>query len=253
MDMNYRDRCYQSIVSKHWAFTHSLSEKEFNHSRRVYRKKFNSFLPPDKKKGLVLDVACGAGHFLYYLQKEGYINAQGIDISEEQLQVAKKIGVKNIQKADLFDYLPKHPGKFDMVVANDIIEHLKKDEVLKFLDLIFRALKPSGRVLIATVNAQSLFGARGLFITLTHEQAFTPESLSEVMRICNFKDVKVYGDVPVAYDWRSALRTILWSLTKEFFKLYSVIERGTGRGMWKHQNIYESRIFAVGTKPDEGK
>lgn len=250
--MNYRDRCYQSFVSRHWVFSHALSEKDFNHLRRVYHKKFNSFPPPDKNS-LILDIACGAGHFLYYLQKEGYINAQGIDISEEQLQVARKMGIKNLQKANLFDYLPKHPGKFDMVVANDIIEHLKKDEVLEFLDLIFKALKPSGGVLIATLNAQSLFGAKTVFIDFTHEQGFTPGSLSQVMRVCNFKDVKVYGDGPVAYDWRSGLRTILWSLTKEFLKLYSVIERGTGRGMWKHQNIYEPRIFTVGRKPDEGK
>lgn len=250
--MNYRDRCYQSYVSRHFAFSHALSEKEFNLLRKVYRKKFNSLLPPDKNS-LILDIACGAGHFLYYLQKEGYINAQGIDISEEQLQVARKMGIKNIQKADLFDYLPKHPGKFDMVVANDIIEHLKKDKILEFLDLIFKALKPSGRVLIATLNAQSLFGARGVFIDFTHEQGFTPGSLSQVMRTCNFEDVKVYGDGPVAYDWRSGLRTILWSLIKKLLKLYSVIEQGTGRGMRKHQNIYEPRIFAVGRKPDEGK
>ena len=140
-----------------------------------------------------------------------------------------------------------------MVIANDIIEHLKKDEVLEFLDLISKALKPSGRVLIATVNAQSLFGGRAVFVDFTHEQGFTPGSLSQVMRICNFKDVKVYGDGPVAYDWRSGLRTILWSLIKELLKLYSVIERGTGRRMWKHQNIYEPRIFAVGTKLDERK
>lgn len=111
----------------------------------------------------------------------------------------------------------------------------------------------SGKVLISAPNTQSLFGARLVFIDFTHEQGFTPGSLSQVMRVCNFKDVEVYGDGSVVHDWRSGLRTILWSLTKEFLKLYSVMERGTGRGTWKYQNIYEPRIFVVGRKLNKRK
>ena len=245
--MNYRKRCYQSFVSNHWAFYYSFSQAEFDLLYRGYRKKFNRFLPQDKE-AQILDVACGAGHFLYYLQKEGYINAQGIDLSQEQLEIAKKMGVKNIKKADLFEYLPEHPEQYDMIIANHIIEHLKKEEVLNFLDLIHSGLKPGRKVLIATGNAGSLFGASAVFIEYTHEQGFTPHSLSQVLRICSFADVEVYGDGPVAYDLRSAIRLALWNLVKKLLKLYLIIERGTGRGLRKRQDILESCMFAVAKK-----
>lgn len=250
--LNYRDRCYRSFVSKHWESTHALSREEFDHVRRIYREKFNPFLPEDKSSS-ILDVACGAGHFLYYLQNEGYINAQGIDLSEEQLTVAGKMGVKNLETANLFDYLPKVPTSFEMIVGSDIIEHLKKEEVLHFLDLIYRALKNNGTVLILAPNASSLFGANMVYIDFTHETSFTPVSLTQVLRICDYKDVKVYGDAPVAYDWRSGLRSILWRMTRNFLRLYLAIERGTGRNLWKQSLIFEPRIFAVARKRVDGE
>jgi cyclopropane fatty-acyl-phospholipid synthase-like methyltransferase len=246
--MNYRERCYRNFVSSHWKYSHIFSQETYNLFAKASRKRLKGILPDDKE-AKIIDIACGAGHFLYFLQQEGYINTRGIDLSEEQLEVANKMGVKNLEKADLFEYLPKHPQSFDLVVANDIIEHLKKDEVLEFLDIIYHSLVPGGQLLLGTVNAQSLFGASTVFIDFTHEQGFTTGSLAQVMRVCNFKDVEVYGEKPAAHDFKSAIRCGLWWCTKKILKAYVTIERGTGRKMWKHSDIFEPRIFAVGRKP----
>lgn len=245
--MNYRQRCYQSYVSTHWAYGHSVNGKEYELYAKVYKRRFKDIMPADKE-AKIIDVACGAGNFLYFLQNEGYINSQGIDLSEEQLELARKVGVNNLKKADLFKYLPKYPESFDMIVANDIIEHLKKDEVLELLDLIFRSLKPFGKVLIATLNTQSLFGSSMLFVDFTHEQGFTPRSLSQVLRVCDFKDVKVYGEKPIAHDFRSGVRVGLWWCITKILKTYRIIERGTGRGLSKPNYIFEPRIFATGIR-----
>ncbi len=246
---DYRERCYNSFISLHWGFSHNFSIKTFEHYAKVARKRFQVFMPPDKE-AKIIDIACGAGHFLYFLQKEGYTNTLGIDLGEEQLEVAKNVGVKNLHKADLFQYLKEYPQSFDMIIANDIIEHLRKDEVLNFLDLIHNSLLPNGRVLISTINAQSLFGAKVVFVDFTHEQGFTQVSLSQVMRVCNFMDVKVYGEKPVVHDFRSALRAGAWWCVDKLLKAYVTIERGTGRGLWKHQDIFEPRIFTVGRKSE---
>jgi len=244
---DYRTRAYNVFVSKHWNYSHTFSKETYNLFARVSKKRFDGILP-ERKPVKIIDLACGAGHFLYFLQKEGYTDTQGIDLSEEQLEVANKMGVENLKKADLFDYLPKHPQSFDMIIANDIIEHLKKDEVLEFLDMIYNSLVPNGRVLICTINAQSLFGARTVFIDFTHEQGFTPISLSQVLRICNFEDVKVYGEKPIAHDFKSAVRAGLWWGANKMLKVYVTIERGSGRGLWKYFDIFEPRIFAVGKR-----
>jgi 2-polyprenyl-3-methyl-5-hydroxy-6-metoxy-1,4-benzoquinol methylase len=130
---NYRSRCYKNYVSRYWGKTHKLSKDEFSFVRKIYKKRYSNFIPEDKNTKII-DIACGSGHFLYFLQNEGYTNCSGIDISVEQIEVAKSTGVKNIHQADLFEYLPHHRESFDIIIANDIIEHLKKDEIIKFLD-----------------------------------------------------------------------------------------------------------------------
>lgn len=247
--MNYRDRFYRSYISTKWNYTHTLSKEEYNLFAKTSKKRFRGIVPEDKE-ARIIDIACGAGHFLYFLQKEGYGYTQGIDLSEEQLETAKKMGIKNLHKADLFQYLPNHPQSFDMIVANDIIEHLKKDEVLQLLDIIYETLVPGGRVLIGAPNAQSLFGSHMVFIDFTHEQGFTSESLDQVLRVCGFAEVKVYGERPIVHDLRSALRAGLWWHLRQFIKIYVTIERGTGRSLWRYHNIYEPRIFAVAKKPN---
>jgi len=245
--MNYRKRCYESFITTHWNYAHSLSKEEFQLYAKVSKKRFKDILPADKN-AKIIDIACGAGHFLYFLQKQGYVNTQGIDLSLEQIENAKKVGVKNLQKADLFEHLPKYKESFDMVIANDIIEHLTKDEVLIFLDLIYSSLLSGGLVLISTPNEQSLFGSAIRYCDFTHEQGFTPGSLSQVMRVCGFKGVSVYGEKPVAHDLRSTVRAGLWWCITNLLKFYSIIERGTGRNLWKRENIFEPRMFAVGRR-----
>jgi len=245
--MNYRKRIYESFVSKHWAYTHSLKEEEYELYAKSAKKRYENILLQDKGANII-DIACGGGHFLYFLQQQGYIHTQGIDISQEQLDVAEKMGVKNLQKEDFGEYLPKCLGKFDMIIANDIIEHLTKDEVLNFLDTIYNSLKPRGHILIGVPNVQCLFSGKPRYCDFTHEQGFTPGSLSQVLRICDFQNIKVYGEEPVIHDLRSFIRAMLWQIVKSILKVYLIIESGTGRGLWKKDYILEPKMFAVGEK-----
>jgi len=104
--------------------------------------------------------------------------------------------------------------------------------------------------LVDTVDAQSLLGASIVFIDFSHETGFTPCSLSQVLRVCGFEDVKVFGERPVPYDMKSSLRAGLWWIVDKLLKCYMSVERGTGRGMWQYEKIFEPRIFAIGQKLD---
>jgi 2-polyprenyl-3-methyl-5-hydroxy-6-metoxy-1,4-benzoquinol methylase len=97
--MNYRKRLYENYVSTNWAYTHSLKEEEYELYAKASKKRYGGILPQDKSAHII-DIVCGGGHFLYFLQQQGYSNTRGIDISQEQLDVAEKMGVKKIQIAD---------------------------------------------------------------------------------------------------------------------------------------------------------
>lgn len=245
--MEYRKRIYENYVSSHFGYMHSLKEEEYKLYAKAAKVRYKDLLPQDKSANII-DIACGGGQFLYFLQLQGYVNTQGIDISQEQLDVARKMGVKRLQKADFEEYLPDSLGKFDMIIANDIIEHLTKDEVLNFFDIIYNSLKSGGHVLISTLNSSGSFSGRNRYCDFTHEQGFTPGSLSQVLRVCNFKNIKVCGEEPVIYDLRSFIRAVLWRVMKSIIKFYLIIERGTGRGLWKKDYILESRMFVVAEK-----
>ena len=246
--MDYRKRMYDAYVSTHWQYFHSSTIKEYEHVRKIYRQRFSKFLPVDKD-AKIIDVACGAGQFLHFLQKEGYRQAQGIDASQEAIVVAKRMGVENIEMGDLFQILPLCKEEFDFISANDIIEHVKKDETLEFLGLIYAALKPGGTVSMTTDNAGSLFASRRVFMDFTHEVGFTLESLRQVFRVVGFEDVAVYGEEPVAHSLGSAARAIVWKLVKIIMKSYLLIEGSIGFGLWKREVILEPRMFVVGRKP----
>jgi len=245
--LEYRRRCYEAYVTKHWAHTHSLSRAEYELYYKASCRRFKGILP-ENKEAEILDVACGGGHFLYFLQKSGYKNSRGIDLSKEQLVTAREMGVLNLEEADFFDYLKKHPSRFDVIVANDIIEHLFKDEVLAFLDTVRASLKPGGTAIISTINASSLFGAANVYIDFTHETGFTQESLMQVMRVCDFDDVVVYGESPAVYDIRSGLRAFAWRIMRCLVRAYLTVQQGTGRNLWRQSTILEPRMFCIGKK-----
>jgi len=244
---DYRKRFFERYITTHVEYVEKISQKSFDITAKIFQKHISRFLPDDKSAS-ILDIACGEGHLLHYFQNQGYYKAQGIDLGSEQLKVARKMGVKNIEQADLFQYLKKYKDYFDLVTAFQIIEHLKKDEAVESLDLIYRSLKPGGKVLLSTPNAITLGGLWSSFGDFTHELMFTPRSLSQLLRVCGFLDVKIFGLEPVAYDLRSTIRIILRKVLKAILKFWFIIERGTGRSIWKSEPIFEGIILAVGEK-----
>ena len=99
----------------------------------------------------VLDVACGAGYGTNILA-EVAAEAIGADIDAGAIRRAvKKYKRDNLQfvTADCTD-LPFEAGSFDVLVANEMIEHIADQE--GFLKEAKRVLKPGGTLLVSTPN-----------------------------------------------------------------------------------------------------
>ncbi|MDQ7780833.1 MAG: class I SAM-dependent methyltransferase [Planctomycetota bacterium] len=246
--MEYRKRCYEAYARTHLPRVGALSPEAYDSYARIYAGRYARILPRDRSARIV-DVACGHGYFLYFLQKQGYSNALGIDLARDQVEMARRMGVKNVEQCDVFKYLPERPGVFDMITANHFLEHLTKDEVLLFLDNCARALKPGGRLIVSTPNAASLFGPKHAYGDFTHEQAFTPGSLTQVLAVGGFCDIQVQGEKPIVYDTRSAVRALLWPLARTMLKCLCVIEQGMARGVHQVGDVFEPCMFAVARRP----
>lgn len=99
----------------------------------------------------VLDLACGTGYGTALLAQAG-ADVTGVDISAQAVREAKrrygKLGAKYMA-ADCYD-LPFEDGVFDIVVANEMIEHVEDHDGL--IEEARRVLVPGGLFLVSTPN-----------------------------------------------------------------------------------------------------
>ena len=75
----------------------------------------------------------------------------------------------------------------------DLIEHLAKDKIIRFVELLYKTLNVNGQILLRTPNMGSLFGLRSRYIDFTHEVGFTEESIKQVFNQSEFSKVGVHN------------------------------------------------------------
>jgi SAM-dependent methyltransferase len=127
----------------------------------------------------VLDVGCGTGILVNMLNDRGY-NAEGLDSSSDAIKYAKLHRKGNYFLADLENF--ERPYKYDLVIANHIVEHFSNPEV--FFSKTLQFLKLGGYLYIETPNLhswepKSFWRSRigGMFYGIDHRTLFTNRSL----------------------------------------------------------------------------
>ena len=190
--------------------------------RKLIRKHF-----PPNADAAILDIGCGHGALLHFARIEGYLNIRGVDGSPEQVQTAMTMGIGGVEQGDVMETLAKLPDKsLDCVVSFDLIEHFNRNELLALVDEVHRILRPEGRWIIHTPNAESPFGMRMLYWDFTHEIAFTRTSIAQLLLSSGFSDVDCFEDTPVPHGARSLARWVIWKCLRVFLRLYLAAETG---------------------------
>lgn len=114
-----------------------------------------------KAEGDVLDVGCSSGILLEILQKEKF-NIWGIEPNKKAYAIAKKKFKKKIFQGVLEDFLNLQNKKFDIIIYNHVLEHIK--DINKELYFIKKALKKDGVLIIGVPNTSNIiFYLRGLY------------------------------------------------------------------------------------------
>ena len=91
----------------------------------------------------ILDVGCGTGRLVHFLNKNSY-QAYGCDTAKEAISLAKKINQDSKIKWGQASQLPYKNDSFDLITSISVIEHLTKTQVQKFLSEATRVLKSGG-------------------------------------------------------------------------------------------------------------
>ena len=237
-DRQYRERVYACYVNARQQALAPETLAGLKPRLPFLQKLVRLHFPPDFNAS-ILDLGCGHGALMHVARQMGYQNIRGVDGSPEQVAAARHLGIDGVEQGDVVDTLVNVPERsLDCVIAFDLIEHFTKDELIPVVDAVNRALKPGGRWVIHTPNAESPFGNRMLFGDFTHEIAFTRTSLAQILLSSGFSKVNCYEDQPILHGIKSAARWALWKVFRTFLRLYVAVETGdSGRDAVFSQNL----------------
>lgn len=160
---------------------------------REYRDLFiEPFFPKDTNIR-VLELGCGYGLFMDACRENGYRNIFGVDFNAASVEYAKKeLGLGNATQGDAFVYLDNQPDdSFDVIVAANFVEHVKKERVPSLFVLVAQKLKKGGKFIIEVPNADSIHGVHTFFSDMTHEWAYTKPLIVHLMNQAGLGDIKV--------------------------------------------------------------
>lgn len=180
-------------------YNQRFSETDKARSRSIWKllcdKYFSRFIRP---QDVVLDLACGSGHFINNILCSRKI---GVDINSS---------VRSSLDSDVefFNFDAKSFNtslfiKIDVVFTSNFFEHLKDHKELELvLDQVLSVLKPEGKLLVMGPNIRYLGGRYWDFYD--HRLALTHLSLKEVLELKGFK-VELCLDKFLPYTTKSRL------------------------------------------------
>jgi SAM-dependent methyltransferase len=148
---------------------------------------------PAQREAQILCVSCGPGYGVKLLTDLGYRNVLGIDSFDEKIAFATAKQL-NCRKAYAFDFLgAAADGSYDLIWGEQELNHLTRPEILEFLALCKRKLRPGGRLLVFALNgANPITGAEALAQNFDHFNTFTEYTLRQVLLHTGFEQILAF-------------------------------------------------------------
>ena len=239
---DYRQRIFDYYVSSGQATNDpetALSTREASLAKLIQH-----HFPPDRDIAGI-DLGCGYGALLHFAHREGYHGLRGVDASPEQVDLARKLGIENVSRNDLWSTLRELPdASQDLVVTADVLEHIPKDQLVSIVDHVHRVLRPGARWIITTPNGESPLSGRTRYGDLTHELAFTRLSLQTLLLASGFSRMDCFETSPVRKGLVGTIRWLVWKGIRASLRIYLAAESGERRP----EVIFTQNLLAVAYK-----
>jgi len=222
-------------------------QKGYSTFYKFYKHNYLKYIPKSRDT-TILVISCGAGYFVNLLMKEGYPKVLGIDSDQAKVQEARKKSL-GCKVARAFPFLEQNIEQFDVIFAEQEINHLTKKELLIFLKLCRDNLRAGGTLLVHSINgANPITGAEASAQNFDHYHSLTEYSLRQILEYSGFHQVKViplnlyvfYGN-PLNY-----IAILIHALNTMFFRL-------NFRLYGKANKIFTKKIAAICKKPFSDK
>ncbi|MES1255407.1 MAG: class I SAM-dependent methyltransferase [Acidobacteriota bacterium] len=195
----------------------------------VWRLNFGPHLPADKQMP-ILDIGCGFGDFLAYLEQQGYSNLRGVEIDPVRAEASRRQTRAAIDETqDLEPYLRRLTDRYALITLKSVIAHFPREAAGANLRAMRDILAPGGILIVETFNASRWTGPYVLYNDITHCWAYTEYSLRQIVETAGFKVLELGGErLPARRLSARVLRALQW-IWATVLKAVYVVERGIGR------------------------
>ena len=181
---------------------HDGSEEHARRMTRFFADLLERSLPEDRSAEIV-DIGCGFGYALRALESQGYRNVRGVEISPEQARPCEAAGYEVHVCEDSRRWLEERPAAFDCVLLLDVLEHVPRASQIALLAAIHGSLRPGGRLVLTTPNANAILASRWLWNDATHHASFTEHSLHFVLENAGFARIEMDNSKGIGrFPWR---------------------------------------------------
>ncbi len=165
-------------------------EKGYGTFYKFYKNNYLKYIP-DRQNAKILVISCGPGYFVNLLKVEGYTDVLGIDSGPEKIKHAQNKGL-NCRLEAAFPFLQKNESPFDVIIAEQELNHLTKDEIFDFLDLAKKNLSDEGTLIVHSLNgANPMTGAEALAQNIDHFNTLTEISLNQILKHAGYRDIRI--------------------------------------------------------------
>lgn len=166
-------------------------EKGYTSFDKFYRRNYlkHMLIKPEDK---ILVISCGPGYFVNLLRDLGMKNVLGIDSDAEKIAYARARRL-NCKVAHALPMLEKNKDVYDVIIAEQEVNHLTKTEIRHFLSLCHTSLKPGGMLVVHSLNgANPVTGPEALAQNFDHYNTLTEISLKQVLAHSGFHRIDVF-------------------------------------------------------------
>lgn len=148
MEEFYQEEYFESGLDSTGYSDYSLLEKDLELEARMRFKVIKKYI----KKGKLLDVGCGYGHFLHIAEQERF-KVMGFDISRHAIkQLKEKYNIPGKAGEVNKKTLPK--GPFDIITSWDVVEHFPNPR--KSFQALASIQKKNGYLFLTTPSLDSI-------------------------------------------------------------------------------------------------
>lgn len=188
----------------------------------------------------ILDLWCWFWGFANFCYKNWFHNYTGIDLSSDELEIAKKnFPNYKFEHMNFFDYIESiQDNSCDIIYLSHVFEHLTLEEWSKLIKIVFNKLNKNGLFINYQPNADSYFHwTSWIYVDITHERLYNIDSYRQLIKTEIWKSFNL--SFRNSYIWKNFIFNIIHKITKSFFEFFLLL-------MWYDKKpIYTMSFYSI--------